>query len=343
MDFTVKEDWRTKLKNRFAKQEEDVKKPWEQRGETSVEKDAGFLNTFAEIAKNKEKEADEVIEKLLEVGYDCIEKEKVLKAQVVGIEKMRKLYEEKIVKRAKKAVKEDEKFLGEARTIIQQLEDVTGPEFKRKIKDTFVIGFKGAGSRNIVVAESDGESRYGKPKVCIGPEGFQMRPYKQARPLHNFEEMQYIVSKRAEIVKSMKAKRNLKGLVTKFEAFCECMPEMIKGKQSVLPLGKDVMIPHREYDKLTPVKIIDRICFLNSQHINTVKKGDEFNSDMSYAMRYDEYMDWDDSVAYLQFRERIPELVARLKAETKPSLDKASDAIEKIQTLFSKELLLHNI
>lgn len=318
MDFTVKEDddWRETLKKRFAK-------PWEKPTEKKPAVPSGVMDS------------------LIESGWDCIETSKVLKGKVENADKLKKKYNDVIVRTAKKAMKEDMKMLDEARTILLKLEELTGSTFKRKIRDMFIVGFKGSGSRNTLLFTPE-DCGYKCPKIVIGPEGFQMRPYVQARPMGNFEEIQFIVNHKAEIIKVMKSKRNLKKSVAKFEKFCELMPEIVQGNQSLISIGKEVLVPREsDYRSSLPFKVINKMCFMSQQSFGVIEKGDK-NEHRSH-IRYDDYADWDDAVAYLQMRDMIPDALAKLKLTAMPAIESAEDAIEKIQDLFGRELLFNNL
>lgn len=343
MDFTVKEkeeDWREILKKRFARQE-DAKKPWEQKGEKTVEKDAGFLMKLSEIGKSKEKKVQSVIGKILDSGKECIEAEEVLKEKVSAANKIKNENEAELIKQAKKAVREDAKILKEARGIIKQLEEMTGNEFKMKIRNIFKVGFNDAGSRNTLVFTPKVKG-YQTPAIVIGPGGFQLRPYVQARPIGNFEEIQYIVKNKDEIIKEMKSRRNLKGRVKKFEKFCDLMPKVVKGGQSVVKLKADVVMPI-DYSS-RPYRVINKMAFTRHENFRVWEKdSDEISLGGGHTVRYDNYMDWDDAVVYLQVRDQLPRALEELKATTTPSIKASEQAIEKIQELFGRELLFNNI
>ena len=346
MDFTVKdaipvkeEDWRELLRKRFANKTPE-EKPWE-KPQPQEEKKRGFLMKLAEVGKSEEKKVEGILGKILESGKECIGAEKVLKAKVSIANKIKSGNEAEVTKQAKKAVKEDVKIWKEVSSILAQLEELTGDEFKRKIRSMFAVGFKDAGSRNTLVFTPK-EKGYKTPAIVIGPEGFQLRPYVQARPIGNFAEIQYIVNNKDEIIKEMKSRRNLKGRVTKFEKFCDLMPKVVKGGQSVVKLKKDVLMPV-DYSSM-PFRVIDKMAFTRYEHFEVWSKSeDEVSLGRGNAVRFDGYMDWDDAVVYLQVRDQLPRALEELKATANPSIQVSEQAIEKIQELFARELLLNNI
>jgi len=358
MDFTVKEkkeDWRDVLKRRFAVQEqsESIQPKIEPELPKPVKDDLGFIGELAQsIGKSeREKEARRkvAVESVLDSGWSCIEQKNKLAEKIKAAKELRSEHEEVIVKKALKLVAEDEPMLKESRDLLVKLEEVTGNEFRRKIKDMFLVGFKGSGSRNVLLVTPDNTS-HSRPKIVLGPEGFQMRPYVQARPIQNFKEIQFIVQNKDDIIKAMKTKRNLKPSVTKFEKFCDLMPEIIDGNQKPVPVGKDVLVPCNEgYSSISmPFKVFDRLNFSKGSRIYLVQKGDIDNDNNHYGKKSSiEYsrtsMEWKDAIGYLQIREFLPAAVASLKATAMPSILASEDAIEKIQDLFSKELLLFNI
>ena len=296
-----------------------------------------------------EYEADAIMRNFIEVNTVSAIRFNEWFTKFTELDKLEKNCADDMTAYANKLLEQDGLLLDRLKNMQNRISKIQSLKLHQDIVDIFKTIFIKMCSRTTLVAGKADKSY--SEKITIGTTGFGLRFNKRSAEMKGINDLINVLSKKDEIITSMKGMRGMQLWITKFERFAKLVscPEMfVRDSPVMLVLDRPVLLPTQYESRYEGIKEANHISFSVNDMLTLkyglardVKEGvetDVFSGSHKVMSSYSISVYC--GFSYMQLRSKLPDIVKRFEAKIIPSIESVEGLIPALQKEFKSELTL---